>query len=98
MALHPAYSGKLFATILVLVAAHLRGPVVPVVEDRQHPFDVVPGGFQRRLGKELAVQLVAGIVNRPAALVLEGQVAVGYSTQGDRFFAPCVAGCSRPKF
>ena len=97
MARHAADSGKVFAAILLLVAAHVRGPVVPVVEDRQHTFDAVRGGFQRRFRKELAVQPLAGLVNRPAEI--PGRSSRGPSTaRGDGFFALCVPGCIRPKF
>jgi hypothetical protein len=87
MASHAADSGKVFAAILVLVAAHVRGPVLPVVEDRQHAFDAARGGFLRRLRKELAVQLLAGVVNRPAEIVWKVK-SRSSTARGDRFFAP----------
>ena len=76
MALHPANSGEVFAAILVLVAAHFRGPVAPALEDVQHTINAPSGCFARRFRKELAVQFLARIVNRPATRVLEGQVAI----------------------
>src|SRR5215472_6791687 len=76
MAYHATRPGKVFPAILVLVAAHPRGPVVPVLEDVQHTINAPSGCFARRFRKELAVQFLARIVNRPATRVLEGQVAV----------------------
>ena len=87
MALHAADSCEVFAAILVLVAAHFGCPVFPVLEDVQHTINASSGCFARRFPKELAVQLLAGVVNRPAEIVWKVK-SRSSTARGDRFFAP----------